>query len=180
MNLMDCVESWKVRAQHNTERMRQAVQGVDEETLNQRPDSNVWSPAQVIEHLVITNRKYLPAMEKALQRSKPTSSVSPVWYSPVGVFLHKAAGPGGNAPVPPMLNPRTSNVPLSIVAEWEEQDVHFMSLLDQAASVDIAGTRLWNPLIPLLPMNLADCFELTIAHTDHHVSQIVARVRRPT
>lgn len=167
---------WKECSQEMTANLLLLTTGLDETTLNQRPAADVWSPAQVVEHLVITNSLYLPVMEAALNRATRILDDPPVRYTPVGKFLCKAAGPDGNAPTPPALHPSTTTISLTILKAWEGQQAQLLSLLENAAGVDLSRTRIWNPLVRVIPMNLADCFELLTAHTRRHLSQIEARI----
>lgn len=178
MNHTATFADWEVRSKKNTNRMLCAVANLDEQTLNVRPDKDTWSPAQVIEHLVLSNRPYMKAMEAALTTALPLSSDPEITYSRFGAFLIKAAGPDGNAPAPPTLHPRKSQVPLSVLDEWKFQQTQFHTLLKTAQNLDIVSARIQNPIVPIFRMNLADCFELLVAHTERHVAQVEERIPR--
>jgi hypothetical protein len=176
---MGCTESladWQERNQEMQRRLLRLISALDEKTLNMPPDVAAWSPAQVIAHLVLSNQRYLPRMEAALQNAERFSGNPPVHYSFFGRFLRKVAGPGGNAPAPKSLHPPTATIPTTIVQEWEQQQLQLLSLLNRANGVDLSRIRVWNPLVRIIPMNLADCFELLTAHTERHVAQIEERI----
>ncbi|MCW3100130.1 MAG: hypothetical protein JWL77_5748 [Chthonomonadaceae bacterium] len=178
---MDCTQSladWQKRNQEVQLRLLRLASPLDEETLNTHPAASVWSPAQVIAHMVLTNQLYLPRMEAALQNAERVSGDPPVRYSFFGSFLRKVAGPGGNAPAPKPLHPPMTTIPTTIIQEWEQQQIQLLSLMDRAAGVDLSHIRVWNPLVRVIPMNLADCFELLTAHTERHVGQIEERIPR--
>lgn len=149
---------------------------LDEKTLNACSYPSLWSPAQVIEHMVLTNKPYLQAMESALQKAERTSEDRPIRYSFFGNLLCKAAGPGGNAPAPKALYPRSTTIPTTILQEWEQQQRQLLLLLNKAAGIDLSRVRVWNPLVRIIPMNLADCFALLTAHTERHIGQIKERI----
>lgn len=176
---MHCAESlteWKRQTEEMTARLAARTADVDEKTLNTAPDASLWSPAQIIEHLVLSNRPYLQIMTSVLQTAQHTSADPPIHYSFFGKILCQAAGPDGNAPAPKALHPRTTSIPLTILTEWRQQMADLLALLDGAAGVDLSAVRVWNPLVRILPMNLADCFALLAAHTERHLRQIEARL----
>lgn len=176
---MHCTQSladWQERNQEMTTRLLTLTAGIDAKTLNASPNPLTWSPAQVVEHLVLTNRPYLQRLETVLQTAERVSGDPPVHYTFFGRLLCKAAGPGGNTPAPKALHPSAAPIPITILLEWEQQQRALLSLLDRSAGLDLSRTRVWNPLIRILPMNLADCFAILTAHTERHIGQIAERL----
>ncbi len=176
---MHCAEGLEEWLKHNQEmlaRMLVATADRDERTLNTTPDTSLWSPAQIVEHLVLTNRPYLRAIADVLQTATHVSEDPPLRYTVFGGLLCKAAGPDGNAPAPKSLHPRTTAIPVTIVQEWQQQQTELMALLNQSAGIDLSRTRVWNPLVKIVPMNLADCFAILTAHTERHLRQIEQRL----
>ena len=176
---MNCAESlaiWRERNQEMTTRVRRLTSNLDAEALNRHPEPSIWSPAQVVEHMVLTNRLYLRLIETALQNAERAAIDHPIHFSFFGKILSKAAGPGGNAPAPKELHPRTAVISTAILEEWEQQQTQLLSLMDQAAGVNLARIRVQNPLLRIIPMNLADCFEILTVHTERHVKQIQERL----
>ena len=77
---------------------------------------------------------------------------------------------------PKALHPRTTSIPITVVQEWQQQQIELMALLNQSTGVDLSRTRVWNPLVKIVPMNLADCFAILTAHTERHLRQIAQRL----
>lgn len=176
MNCSESLTDWKTRNEALRARLTNATCDLDDAALNRRPDPQTWSPAQVVEHLVLTNRPYLQTIETALKQSEKRAGNPAVRYSFFGKLIAKAAGPGGNAPAPKALHPRTTPISREILEEWRQQQARLLSLLDFAAGIDLSGVSIHNPFVRLIRMNIADCFELLTAHTERHVEQIEARV----
>jgi len=176
---MHCTAGLAEWLKHNQEmlaRMLVLTANLDEKTLNTTPDASLWSPAQIIEHLVLANRPYLRAIGGVLKNAPRTQGDAPLRYTFFGKLLRKAVGPDGNAPAPKALHPRTTPIPTSVIQEWQQQQTELMALLNQSTGVDLSRTRVWNPLVKIIPMNLADCFAILTAHTERHLQQIEQRL----
>jgi hypothetical protein len=150
---------------------------LDVATLNANPTAATWSPAQVIEHLVLSTSPYLQSIETALLKAERTPGDPPVRYTLFGSVICKAAGPEGNAPAPKALHPRSTTIPITILEEWCRQQEQMLALLNRAAGIDLSRVRVKNPFVRIIPMNLADCFAILTAHTERHVGQIEVRLQ---
>jgi hypothetical protein len=171
--LADC----KHRMEQVTQRMLKAVSGIDEAAFNRRPDSNTWSPGQVVDHLVVSNRDYIPAIKSAIFAAQKSDADGQVHFSFFGKQIIKAAGPNGNAPAPRKLWPRSSRIDPEVIEIWKLQQEQIVRMMDQAAGMDLSRVKLRNPLITWIPMNLADCFEILTAHSERHVAQVEQRMK---
>ena len=175
MNAAEVLERWKTRNLEYLARMNSALAGVEVDRLNRPPDSRTWSPAQVLDHVVLANTPYLRAIPEAISRAP--GGDSEIRHSFFGKLIIKGAGPGGNAPVIPKLRPRETRIPMEIVDEWRGQQERIISLIDSAKGKDVARTPVRNPFFPIFRMNLADCFEILTVHTEGHMLQIEERLR---
>jgi hypothetical protein len=176
---MRCSESlmdWKARNEEMMTRLVSATDGLDDQELGQRPDPRTWSPAQVLEHLALAHRPYLQTIQDGLARAKRGVDDPPVRHSFFGKLLISAVGPDSNVPAPRGLHPGANPVWRELYAEWQLQHARLLSLLDEAAGVDLTGAWVRNPFIRVIRQNLADCFEILTAHIERHVGQIEGRV----
>ncbi|MGE0002777.1 MAG: DinB family protein [Fimbriimonadaceae bacterium] len=131
-----------------------------------------YTPRQIARHMANANEPYLLALDD-LAKSLPQGDASnPVRRTFLGKFLEKAAGPGGNAPIPSRWVPPASaecGDPFTDLASQTE-------LLDQYAKAlvkkDLARATVRNPLIRFLTMTVDDVYLLLAAHTERHVGQI--------
>jgi len=176
MHCTEGIAEWLKHNQKMLARMLALTPNLDEKTLNTTPDASLWSPAQILEHLVLTNKPYLRAIGGVLKSAPRIQGDPSLRYTFFGSLLRKAAGPDGNAPAPKSLHPRTTSIPITIVQEWQQQQIESMALLNQSSGVDLSRTRVWNPLVKIIPMNLADCFAILTAHSERHLRQIEQRL----
>lgn len=179
MKCSEWLTLWQSQVGEQTQRLIGAVEGIDATALNTCRDQTLWNPAQVIEHMVLSHGPYLDAIEAALRRSNRSDGDPVAKLSFIGRMICQAAGPDGNVPAPKSLAPRTGRIPLTILDDWRAQQERLAELLRDAASRDLSGTRVQNPFVRVLPMNLTDCFAIIVAHTERHVRQAIARLPGP-
>jgi hypothetical protein len=129
-----------------------------------------WSPAQILEHMMIANRAYLPVIEEKVREGKRGDT--PIAHSWFGRLLVKASGPGGNAPAPRILRPPAKVYPRELLRHWIEQHEAIADLAAAATGTDLANTKLRNPFLRYFRMNLYDAFEVIVQHGERHVRQI--------
>lgn len=157
------------------ERVTALIESVDVAELDRKPDPTTWSPAQVMEHMVITNRYYFPAMRASMSGAAKVSGETQVRFSLIGKLIRRMAGPGGNAPAPKMLHPGDVKFSNEMLGKWQAQQVELIALLEQANGLDISRLPVRNPFFRFIRMNLADSIEIMTAHTERHVGQMEER-----
>lgn len=148
------------------------------EQLNWKAEPTRWSAGQIYAHMMLANAQYLPLLKIAIDgapRARVGDSVQHTWF---GQFIIKGAGPEGNAPAPKSLHPRSTPFDKDVVEQWAAQTQDFMDLARRAHGADLCAAKIKNPFIPLLKLNLADCFEILTEHTERHIRQIEALAER--
>ena len=178
MTASSALDDWRSRNKALIARVVAAVANLGEANFNRRPDSHAWSPAQVVEHMVLAHKPYLETISGSLPRAVAIANDPPIRYSFFGRLIMKGVGPGGKAPVPKFLKPRETTIPLGIVEDWQSQQTQLAGLLAGAAGKDLSNTPVRNPFFRFIPMNLADCFEILTLHSEGHVAQIEERGSR--
>lgn len=136
------------------------------------PPSN-WSPAQIVEHLMLTNAPYLSAVPAVLTNAAKGGD-QPAVFTWFGKFLMNAGGPGGNAPAPKALHPTPGPKDRSILTANEAQAKEFAALRAQMVGLDLGRTRVNNPFMKIFRMTLADFLQVSALHTERHIAQIEA------
>jgi hypothetical protein len=164
------------KAAETTARVRRALDGLDDEAFNRRTAAGDWSPAEVLEHIVISHQVYLDRMQVAMAGG-PKGGDRPVRFSFIGRFLMKAAGPNGNAPAPKSMVPRPGPYTREVVERFEEQQRAMADLATACDDLDTSAMGYRNPIFKLFKMNVADGFGIYIEHVERHVRQIEERAR---
>ena len=172
----ETLADWKQRNETTLQYLSDIAGRCEEQAFYQRPASAAWSAAQIVEHMVIVNRIYLQEIQGGMERVKKVTGDAPLRHTLFGRLLIRASGPNGNAPSPKVFIPSSNPIWQEVFAEWREQQTHLLVLLEQATRADLSGTYVKNPVVRVLRMNLADCFEIMTAHAERHVGQIQERL----
>lgn len=142
----------------------------DERAWNLAP-SGGWSPAQIFEHLVLSNEPYLDIFDRALSAARDGGE-APVKQSFLGKMILKAAGPAGNAPAPKAFVPGPGPFGREVYVRWRAQQERLIAFCAAAKSKDLGSARVRNPLLKWVRMTLCDCFLIMADHTERHIRQI--------
>lgn len=177
MTSKELIDSVRSSAGDHVKRIEAAFDGRTDDHLNRQRTSGEWSPYEVIEHLRLSNAPYHAMMDAVLKSAPAASGDALVRHTMVGRFIIKGAGPSGNVPAPKAFVPAKSVYSRELYEVWKKQQETLQRLCDEAEGKDLMSTRVRNPLVKFLRLNLADCFAILDQHTERHVRQIEERVK---
>jgi uncharacterized damage-inducible protein DinB len=144
--------------------------------LQAPPAEGSWSAAQVIEHLNVYCRHYIPAIEQKLRdhRSQPSPDFKTGW---LGGYFTKLMQPGENGTLAKKMsapkNARPSAQPdaLLMLQEFLDYQQRLLLLLENAKSANLGGIRVPTSLSNAIALKLGDTFRFFIAHQQRHMLQ---------
>jgi hypothetical protein len=154
------------------------------------PSPDVWSVGQCIEHLNVTARAYLPALDEGIA-SAIRSGVygqGPFTYNVLGRLMVRSMEPPPlwrfKAPTifRPPATPQALRTRGEIMAGFHGFQVQYMDRLRQANGVDLAKAKVVSPASRLLHLSLGSGFALQVAHERRHLwqaKQLMARADFP-
>lgn len=180
MTEQEAIVRWRESAEDVLDRIRYVAGHAEVGRLHDRVDG-LWSPAEVLDHLVQSHAPYLAAMAAELPHAPQPPAGAEVKYSWFGGFIVSNAGPKGNVPAPRNLYPRPGVRFDAGLEVWAKQQQDLLQLLDAAPSKHLSAVKIRNPFLKFLRMRLVDGFGILEQHNERHVQQIEARsgVRRP-
>jgi hypothetical protein len=151
------------------------------------PAPDVWSVSQCIEHLNVTARAYLPALDEGIASAIRAGvyGSGPFTYNVVGRLMVRSMQPPPfwrfKAPVifRPPAAPQTQRTRSEIMAGFRGYQVQYIDRLRQANGVDLAKAKVVSPANRLLHLSLGSGFALQIAHERRHLWQARQVVSRP-
>ena len=151
--------------------------------LNWKPGADEWSVGQCFEHLVISNRPYVPIFEAALAGRRPRRLRERVPWLPrlFGTVLLNALRPdsGRKITARPAFRPSSSRIDPAVVTTFLEQHAQLERVMDAGRSLDLAGTVITSPVLGVVTYSLMDACRIIVAHEQNHFVQATRVTESP-
>jgi len=173
---MTCRELIQQAEQQNRdllERGKAAAAKLDDDAWNLAPPHG-WSPAQIYEHLILSNKDYVEIIAEQL-KTAPKGGDRPAVHTWFGKFIMKSASPEGKGPVPKPFVPKPGPYTREVLDRWVAQQQTIIDLHEKAKDVDLTAVRYPVPLMKLFKLNMADSFAIFATHTERHIRQVELR-----
>lgn len=153
--------------------------GVTAEAMQRRPAANVWSPAEVVEHLVLSDEVYLremrPLIAGADTSAADCAAGERVWRpSLMGRLLVWGLTVPMPVPTSKLLEPRGGTDAPGIGA-WITLRREIDTLIERGRALDWRALRFTSPIASTVKPNLGDAFLVLVVHAERHLKQIEER-----
>lgn len=153
------------------------LQNSDPALLRTQPAEGKWSVAQVLEHLNIYARYYIPAVEQKLHlnQSGPNLVFTPGW---LGNYFTQLMKPSAENRIKTKMKAPSNAVPSAqpdaqaMLQEFINHQHHLLNLLQIARAANLDYIRVATTLSKLITLKLGDTFRFFIAHEQRHFLQI--------
>jgi hypothetical protein len=157
------------------ERFSGLLQGRSREQVTWRPAGGAWSVAECIEHIALTNSKYVVSIKVAIagSRAPQISADRPLttagWFS---AFFLKSIGPQAKTKMraPEVTRPSSVN-PEKALQSLLGTHRQIRDLLASPSQPDLNRVRFKNPFVPLLRFTIASGILIMAAHGRRHLLQ---------
>jgi hypothetical protein len=148
----------------------------DPEFLLRQPGPGRWSVAQVIEHLNSYGRYYLPLLQQALEKARPSTRAEykPGWLGDYftnmmlpkdGAVKNSMKAFKNHRPSPDIDSKKTLD-------EFLQQEQWLLQLLAKSRNADIARIRIPVSIARMIQLKAGDTLRFIIAHHQRHFVQI--------
>ena len=159
---------------HVADDARATFGGLSSEQLNWKAAENSWSVGQCLEHIVITNEKFYPDLEKLASGSRRNSLIET--WSPLtgffGRFLIKAVSEDSKkSKVPSNTVAPPSDIAPDIVDRFVLHIRDVNRKIEPCAGADRQRTVLTSPFFFLATYSLDDAYTALVEHTKRHIRQ---------
>jgi hypothetical protein len=143
--------------------------------MNWKPDRDEWSIAQCLDHLVVSERPFVPIFEdiRAGRRRQRSWERIPVLPRLFGSLLITTLRPdsGRNVRARPAFRPSESDLSPGVVATFLEQQQRLRGLMAACRSLDLDGIIVTSPVLGLITYSVMDACRIVVAHEQNHVVQ---------
>jgi hypothetical protein len=177
--LEPALEELRARLAADLEALLAAVQGLEQGQADWKPAPQRWSVAEVLHHLVLSNRAFARAVAALVQRGRTEGLVAPAtsrrsWPRMRTIADVRASGPVVN---PPMATPTPGLAIETLRREVAASHAAVVEQLPALTGLDLAALRLPHPLG--FELNLYQWADIAGAHERRHLAQILALTADP-
>lgn len=145
------------------------------EQLNFKKNKDAWSILECIEHLNLYGDYYLEAIEKSMSSQKNNSDSSIFKSGIMGNYFANLMlvkdGKIKKMKSPKDKNPANSHLTISAIDRFLKQQEKLVSLLRQAASVNLTKTKTSISISRHIKLRLGDTFRFFVYHIERHILQ---------
>lgn len=141
-----------------------------------KPFANAWSANECLQHLNSYGRYYLPAIQRALE--KTTSITSQNFTSGwLGNYFTNLMMPKANGLLASKMKSPKDHAPTNIIdsnrviAEFIDQQEILLKLLRDSKQIDLNKVKVSISIAPFIKLKLGDVFMFLIAHLIRHSQQ---------
>jgi hypothetical protein len=154
---------------------RQLVATLTESEGTWQPAPGSWSVAECLDHLALSNRVYMAAMEPAAERAKRDGRARrrPAVPGLLGGWFVKSLEPPATRKMraPRKILPRPSPPLADVASAFFASHQQVIEFLRRYADIDLAGVRFPNPFVRVLRFSLATGLHVLAAHERRHLWQ---------
>ncbi|MGH9146564.1 MAG: DinB family protein [Vicinamibacterales bacterium] len=154
---------------------RRLLDGLTDAQLTWRETHTTWSVADCLNHLLVTGGHSTKAIRRALAdaRSRRLTGSGPFRHGMVGNWFVRLmdAPPGVKFKAPKAYRPELEMTVAEIVTGFFGLQQELTRILSEADGIDLARTKVDNPVMPWFRLSLGQEFALTMAHERRHVWQ---------
>lgn len=147
-----------------------------ENQINWKHAADVWSIAECLEHLVITNRIYFDEIEKQFSSEQISCNAdeTPVKHKFFGKLIIKSVDPANNKQTNtfPVFQPSKSFIEKDVVNRVIEIQKGFINLISSTMNLNTNKYIMSSPASKLIRENFSDVLEIIRLHNKRHLMQI--------
>jgi hypothetical protein len=142
--------------------------------LNWKPSPERWSVAQCFEHLLTSNKGYLPIIDNVLAGYKRTPwQRMPVLPGLMGKLLIKSMDPASTRKVraPKRFQPAQSDISGSVINDFVDQQNQIVDKMKATEHLDLEKIVITSPVAGAVIYSLMDAYRLIVVHEQRHFQQ---------
>ncbi len=154
---------------------RNVFGNLTKDQVNWKPAPERWSVAQCFDHLITSNRGYLPIIDDVLKGQKKSS----VWQKlPVlpglwGKMLIKSLDPAQTRKMkaPKRFQPAQSDVRETIIEDFVAQQRKVIEGMKATSHLDRENIIITSPAASVITYSLMDAYRIIVVHERRHFQQ---------
>lgn len=143
--------------------------------LNWKPNEAVWSIAQCLDHLVVTNNLYFENVQKVVDGTHQNNFFSriPFGVDLIGFVMKKVLSPDWKPKMKTlkMFEPTYSEIAGNDLENFSKNQSRFIGLMESSRNLDHKNIKVAEPISVAINLRLIDAFEILVVHERRHFDQ---------
>ena len=168
-------ENWFTTINDTTAEIKHAFGTLSEAALNWKPNAETWSIAQNLDHLMTIDTSYYPIIKAVESNSLKLPFQSRIGFivKGFGKMLLRSVQPDRShkSKTFPIWEPSTSDIPGSVVLDFEFHQKDLKQLIDRCEPLLENGAIIHSPANKNIVYKLSDAFEIIVTHQQRHLAQ---------
>ena len=144
------------------------------EQLNWKPSPERWSVGQCFDHLLTSNKGYLPIIDDVLKgRKQSTWESMPLLPGLAGKLLIKSLDPASTRKIkaPKRFEPALSDISASVINDFVEQQAKLAEKMKATEHLNLEKIVITSPAAAAITYSLMDAFRIIVVHEHRHFQQ---------
>jgi DinB superfamily len=155
--------------------VRASFGGFSAVQLNWKPSADRWSIAQCFEHLITSNKGYLPIIESVRTGKKQTRFVErlPMLPGLAGKLLIKSLDPASTRKLkaPKSFQPAQSDISATVIEDFVAQQEQIIAGMKSTSHLDLEKIIITSPALSFIAYSLMDGYRVIVTHEKRHLQQ---------
>lgn len=168
-------DRWTENIDEITEEFLQSFGHLTLAQLNWKPNPEVWSIGQNIDHIITINGTYFPVISATSSGTSalPFLSKFPFMVSFLGRIVLKSVQPDGQKKIKtfPIWEPTSSGIQSDIWDRFERHQAELKALIQSSSDLVDKGTVISSPANKNIVYKLETAFDIIVSHERRHVKQ---------
>ena len=145
------------------------------EQLNWKPSAERWSIAQCFEHLIESNKGYLPIIDD-VRKGKKKSTIwerLPVLPGLAGKLLIKSLDPASTRKLkaPKSFQPSKSNISPDVIDDFVSVQDEVIEGMKSTSHLDLEKIVVTSPVASFVAYSMMDAYRIIVVHERRHFQQ---------
>ena len=169
------MDNWTSTLNNITKQTLTEFGSLTSEQLNWKPNSNTWSIAQNLDHLIVVNETYYPVLASLKAGTYKTPFIAKIGFmvSFLGKTVLKAVQPDRKKKMKtfPIWEPTTSNVIGDILNRFQIHQNELVQKIEKAKGLAEKGVVISSPANRNIVYKLETAFDIIVSHEQRHFEQ---------
>jgi hypothetical protein len=169
------MKNWTTTLDVITEQILTQFGTLTNEQMNWKPNSNTWSIAQNLDHLIVVNESYYPVLTSLKEGKYKTPFIAKIGFmvSFLGKIVLKGVQPDRQKKMKtfPTWEPSISQIEKDALKRFENHQKELKQKIEDAKELVDKGTIISSPANRNIVYKLETAFDIIVSHEQRHFEQ---------